>query len=72
MREVLSVSLEKELKDKLENAAKRFHVSKSELVKKALEKYIAHEELREIRSLLVAKAELQGYLTDEDIFNEIS
>jgi metal-responsive CopG/Arc/MetJ family transcriptional regulator len=72
MREVLSISLEKSLKDKVEEAAGKYHISKSELIKKAIEKYIAHAELREIRDMLVPRAEKAGYYTDEDIFNDIS
>ena len=72
MREVLSISLNKELKTKVEKAAERFHISKSELIKKAIEKYIAHEELREIRNILIPLAEKAGYYTDDDIFNDIS
>lgn len=72
MREVLSISIEKSLKQKVDEAAKMLHVSKSELVKKALEKYITHEELKELRTMLVPLGEKAGYLTDDDIFNDIS
>ncbi|MBN1412424.1 MAG: ribbon-helix-helix protein, CopG family [Spirochaetales bacterium] len=72
MREVLSISIDKTLKKKVEKAAKMFHLTKSELIKKAIEKYIAHEELRELRNILVPYAEKAGYLSDEDIFKEIS
>ena len=72
MREILSISLDKSLKNKIEKPATKLSVSKSELVKKAIEKYISHEELKEIRSILVPYGEKSGYYTDEDIFNEIS
>ena len=72
MREILSISLDKSLKDKIARAAKRFRISRSELVKKAIEKYIAHEEFHELRELLVPYGEKAGYYTDEDIFNDMS
>jgi len=72
MREILSVSLDKTLKDKVVKAAEKFHISKSELIKKAIEKYIAHEELREIRNILIPHAEKAGYFADNDIFKDIS
>ncbi len=72
MREILSISINKSLKNKVEKAAKSFKMSKSELVKKAIEKYIAHEELNEIRSILVPYGEKTGYFTDDDIFKDIS
>ena len=72
MREVVSISLDHSLNQKLEKAAKKFHVSKSEIVQKALEKYITHEEFRELRSILTPYAEKTGYYTDEDVFNDVS
>jgi metal-responsive CopG/Arc/MetJ family transcriptional regulator len=72
MREILSISLDKNLKNKIEKTAAKLNVSKSELVKKAIEKYISHEELKDIRSKLVPFGEKAGYYTDEDIFKEIS
>lgn len=72
MREVLSISLDPQFKEKVESAAKKFRISKSELIKKALDKYIAHEELKELRTILVPYAEKSGYYSDNDIFNDIS
>ncbi len=72
MREILTISVNKGFKRKVEKAAQMLHVSKSELVKKAVEKYIAHEELRTLRDILVPHGEKAGYFTDEDIFNDIS
>lgn len=72
MREILSISIDKALKNKVEKAAKIFNISKSELVKKALEKYLLHEDLRDLRSILVPYAEKAGYFTDEDVFQDIS
>jgi len=72
MRQILSISLDKSLKDKIEKTAERLSVSKSELVKKAIEKYISHEELKEIRSILVPYGEKAGFYTDEDIFKQFS
>ena len=60
------------MKKKLDEASKKFHISKSEIVQKALEKYISHEEFRELRSILVPYAEKSGYFTDDDIFKDVS
>jgi metal-responsive CopG/Arc/MetJ family transcriptional regulator len=72
MRQILTISIDKALKTKVEKTAKMLKVSKSELVKKAIEKYIAHEELSYIRSTLLPYGEKAGYYTDEDVFNDIS
>ncbi|GEM_PF-735804 len=72
MREILTISIDSKLKEKVEKAAEKFNVSKSELVKKAIEKYILHEEFQEIRSMLIPFGEKAGYFTDEDIFKDFS
>ena len=72
MREILTISIDKKLKKNVTDTALKLHISKSELVKKAIEKYIVHEEFNALRSLLIPYAEKQGYFTDDDIFNEIS
>ena len=72
MREIMTISLDKELKEKVQRASKQFHVSKSELIKKAIEKYIAHADFKALRDLLVPYGEKAGYFTDEDIFEDFS
>lgn len=72
MREILSISIDKNLKNRVEEASVKYKISKSELIKKAIEKYIAHTELREIRNILVPRGEEAGYYTDEDVFDDIS
>jgi metal-responsive CopG/Arc/MetJ family transcriptional regulator len=50
MREILSVSIDKDLKKRINEASKLYAISKSEVVKRAK----------------------SGFLTDDDIFKEIS
>ena len=72
MREILSISIDKELKNRINEASKLYAISKSEIVKRALNKYLLHRELDELRSLLIPYGVKSGFLTDEDVFNEIS
>jgi len=72
MRQVISISLEEELKDKLDAIAKNKHLNKSQIVKDALRKYIFLEEMEQTRIDLRPYAEKQGYFTDEDIFKDVS
>jgi len=72
MREILSISLDSKLKDRIEQASKLYHISKSEIVKKAVEKYLLNKELNELRDILIPYAEKAGYFSDEDVFKEIS
>lgn len=72
MRELLTISINTELKKSIEDAAKMYNVSKSEIVRKAIERYIIHKEFNELRSILMPYGEKSGYYTDEDIFKDIS
>ncbi len=70
MREILSVSIGAKLKKKIDTAAKKYKVSKSELVKNALEKFLLSEEFYSVREKLMPYAAKKGYLTDEDIYRD--
>ena len=72
MREILTISIDKNLKNRVNKIASKLKISKSELVKKEIEKYIIHEEISSLRKIFIPKAEKLGYFTDEDIFKEIS
>lgn len=72
MREILTISIDAKLKNIIEKSSKKFNVSKSELVKKAVEKYITIEEFRDIREQLIPYAEKKDVLTDEDVYKQIS
>ena len=60
------------LKKRVDEASKLYAISKSEIVKRALNKYLLHRELEELRFLLIPHGEKSGFLTDEDVFSEIS
>ena len=72
MRQILTISIDSKLKKKVDKAASRFKISKSELVKKAIEKYIIQKEFQELRNILIPYGEKAGFFTDDDIFKEIS
>lgn len=72
MRETVTVSLPKYLKDKLDKQVNREHLNRSDIVRDALRKYFAVTEFRELRDKLIPHAEKQGIFTDEDIFEKVS
>jgi len=61
-----------ELEKDLEHLAKAQHRTKSDLVREMLRKYIAVERFRELRCKALPLAEAAGYVTDEDVFRDIS
>ncbi len=72
MRESVTISLPADLKKKLDQATKRGHVNRSDIVRDALRQYFALQDFRTIRQKAVAEAEARGIFTDEDVFKEIS
>lgn len=72
MRESVTISLPSDLKKKLDQATKRGHVNRSDIVRDALRQYFALQDFKAIRKKAVAEAEARGIFADEDVFKEIS
>ena len=58
-----------ELDRSLERQSAALGVSKSDLAREALKRYLRVAEFRTLRSKLVARAQAGGINTDEDVFN---
>ena len=72
MGDTLSIRLPAKLRRELERLCKRENRAASEVVREALRKYVATEELRRLRAKLRPHAEARGFLTDEDVFKRVS
>jgi predicted transcriptional regulator len=68
----LTIRIDDELEKDLDQLAKALHRTKSELAREILRKNIAVERFRQLRRKALPLAEAAGYLTDEDIFRDIS
>ena len=68
----LNISLDEEMERELTRLAVAKHRSKSELVRELLRRDLALEAFEEARAKLVPLASIAGYLTDEDVFQDIS
>lgn len=68
----LTIRLDKDLEKQLIRLAKRTGQSRSELVREALRRQFALVEQDHIRKRSIPFAEARGYLTDEDIFRDVS
>jgi predicted transcriptional regulator len=68
----MTVRIPDDLKQQLDKLSRQLKRPTSELVRESLRRYIVTEQLRAIRRNTVPLAEAQGYLTDEDIFKEVS
>jgi len=68
----LTIRLDDELEKDLDQLAKSQHRTKSDLAREMLRKRIAVERFRELRRRALPLAEAAGYVSDEDVFHDIS
>jgi len=68
----ITIRIDKELDKLLEEASKRSGQSKSELVRQALRRQLSIESFQQLRKELLPYGEAQGWLTDEDVFREVT
>lgn len=68
----LTIRLDKELDRLLTKASKRSGKNRSEIAREALRRQLRLQQFEELRKRIMPFAEARGYLTDEDIFSEIS
>jgi predicted transcriptional regulator len=68
----LTIRLDPELDRQLDRLAKHSGRSRSEIARDALRRQLAVFQLDEARKQILPFAEARGYLTDEDVFREIS
>ena len=68
----LTIRIDDELDKDLEQLAKSQHRTKSDLAREMLRKRIAVERFRELRRKALPLAEAAGYVSDEDVFRDIS
>jgi len=72
MRTVISVSFPKEMAVELDKLAKESGRTRSEIVKEALRAYLWEERFKTLHSKIRPKAKKRGFVTDEDVFKDIS
>lgn len=68
----IHVRMNKDLKRQLRKLCEQTGRTQSDLVREALGRHIAIFRFRRIRRNVLPLAEAQGYVTDEDVFRDIS
>ena len=68
----LTIRIDEQLENDLERLATTQHRTKSDLAREMLRKRIAVERFRELRRKALPLAEAAGYVSDEDIFRDVS
>ena len=72
MGDAISVRLDRKLQRRLDRVCKRSGKSRSEIVRDALRRQLTLLQFEQARRQLMPFAEARGYLTDEDVYREIS
>lgn len=72
MATTLSIRIDQDLEELLEQIAKRTGRSKSELIREALRRQFSIDSFQQLRKKLLPYGEAKGWLTDEDVFREVS
>ena len=68
----LTIRIDKEMEQLLEEASIRSGRPKSEVVRQAIKRQLSIESFQQLRKELLPYGEEKGWLTDEDVFCEIS
>ena len=68
----LTIRLDEDLDRLLTKASKQSGMNRSELAREALRRQLRVSQFEALRKKIMPFAEAKGYLTDEDIFREVS
>ena len=69
---VVTVRIDGDLKPLLDGACKRSGRSRSEIVRDALRRHLRLLQFEQLRSRASRAAQARGYLTDEEVFRDVS
>lgn len=69
---VVTIRLDADLERQLSRQARRTGRSRSALVRDALRRQLALAQFDDLRQRIMPLAEARGYLTDEDVFRDVS
>jgi predicted transcriptional regulator len=68
----LTIRLDKDLDELLAKACRRSGKNRSEIAREALRRQLRISQFEALRQRMMPFAEARGYLTDEDVFAEVS
>ena len=72
MKSTLTIRLDRDLERMLDRLCKRTGQSRSDLVRQAVRREVSLRRFEDLRRRVMPFAEARGYLTDEDVFRDIS
>jgi predicted transcriptional regulator len=72
MKSALTIRLDRELQRRLDRLSKQSGRTRSEIVRDALRRQLALLQFDQLRRQVAPFAEARGYLTDEDVYRDVS
>lgn len=72
MKSAVTIRLDDDLDEQLEELVHASGRSRSEIVREALRRELLRMQFERIREQVMPFAEARGFLTDEDVFREVS
>lgn len=72
MKSTVTVRLDDDLNQQLDEVAEALGQSRSDIVRVALRRQLSVLRFEKLREQVMPFAEARGYLTDDDIFDEVS
>jgi len=72
VKSTLTIRLDKDLERMLDRLCKRTGQSRSDIVRQAVRREVSLRRFEDLRRRALPFAEARGFLTDEDVFREIS
>lgn len=72
MKEVVTIRLDSKLHRELDDVCEQLGRTRSEVVRDALRRQLSLMRFEQTRRRLTPYAEARGYLTDEDVFRDVS
>ena len=72
MKDTITIRLPEKIQKELNDVVKTENISKSEIIREAITRYLAAKRFQQLRKKVLPFAEAQGLITDEDVFKAIS
>jgi predicted transcriptional regulator len=72
MKSAVTIRLDAELERRLDQVAESSGKTRSEIVREALRRQLALLQFERLRERVMPFAEARGYLSDEDVFRDVS
>lgn len=72
MSETIPVTLPDELVASVDALSTNDGVSRDQLIRSAVEEYLADRKFHDLRARVVPQAQRAGFFTDEDVFRQVS